>query len=394
VDSIPGRNVLIMDGSEVIDGAGHHHLRPRKGPLETLSSMANRFGTSGLVLITQASPMWQIPDEPGGGWAVTPPNERGFRQWRQAWRGMTTIYFCGYEAITAEENPLLGTTKEATARRHGLFHDLVGIPFFGEGGVVSELLLDASLKVQGRDVLKKWIPPITCRRPNESSWCGPWKAEGAPQASVWLDRSAMFLGAAGVSVLPMDALQHTGPSERCDAGTGYYLITVPENPEPRLPHPCGAFAAAGEQMWVTDATIKLLNDLDIELHSTDSWTCPWDRSRKLLGGGAGRWYERLRDARAMVTGGDDPDSQAVKAAIKSVYQRGITGFSRPNGHWQRPDWTQIIKATARANMWRSMRAIGTVSDVWPCETRTDAVGYATLPDAAKIGTGMGQWRVL
>jgi hypothetical protein len=382
VNSVPRYNVLVLDGDQVITGRGAVQPAPgNRDRAEIVRRIGLALGGDGLVLLTDRIPKWQgLLCSQGKAWETVLDPDVG------------VIRIGNLALIERDQDPMLSANLVDVAVMHQWFYDLVGVPFYGDGGTTSSILLDATISVRGREVLRKWgergarlIPHVI-----ESPWLGPWGPKDGP--GINLDRNAQYLAAAGGALLPMDGLEHDAPG-----GIGYHLITVPVNPESRLPHPCGAVAVPGEKRWVATPTLDLLQSLECDVHVTDSWTCPRERSRRLLSGpgekGRGKWYERLRDARAALVGDPSREAPLVQAAVKATYTRGIgSALVRDTGRWFRPDWAAIIQAKARCDMWRCMRAAGTVSDIWPVATRTDSVTYAQLPPF-KLGAGIGEWNV-
>lgn len=405
MSSLPGRNVLILDRDRVITSHGAVTEMPRtRGAAEMMDRFAGIFNGDGTVFFTPRDTHWQgLADAPG--WTFT-----GTDAWRTASRHDSRIRFGHLAHIDPADDPLLILSDGAeaapvttgclviTAVLHQLFYDLAGVPFYAEGGTTSALLLDQTLHVRGEYPLRRWDDPHA-PRVTEHPWPGPL---GDPPANgITLDRNAMYLAAAGHVVLPMDAL------ERIDSvpadwdprhAVGYWCIRVPGNPEPRLPHPCGAGAVPGELLWVTSPTVEFLSQLGCKFDITAAWVCPRIRARRVLSGrgtnGGGKWYERLRDARAAVLDSQDPDCVNVLAAVKEVYRRGVGALGRESGRWYRPDWKQFIHAQARISMWRAMHQIGQKDSLWPAATRTDTVTYDRLPPSARVGDGMGEWRIV
>jgi hypothetical protein len=404
--SLPGRNVLILDRDRVITSRGAITDVPRvRGSAEMMDRFAGLFNGDGTVFLSPRDTHWQdLAHTPG--WAIT-----GTDAWHTAIRGDSRIRFGHLAHIDPEDDPMVifghkGGSAAApttggllvTAVLHQLFYDLVGVPFYGEGGTTSALLLEATVHVRGDYPLRRWDDPHA-PRVSEHPWPGP--LGDPPEDGVTLDRNAMYLAAAGQVVLPLDGLERQdGIPARWDPryAYGYWCIRVPENPEPRLPHPCGAGAVPGELLWVTSPTAEFLTELGADLDITAAWTCPRGRGRRLLSGrgthDGGKWYERLRDARQLLLESEDPDAASILAAVKEVYRRGVGALNRNTGRWYRPDWQQFIHAQARISMWRSMQKIGHTEDLWPAATSTDTVTYTRRPGSARIGTGLGEWRIV
>lgn len=386
--TLPGRNVLILDGPRTITGRGAAVDTPRKrSGLEWLDSINAAFGGDGTVFFSDRDATFECLHlgEDTGPWKVT-----GSDAWHIARKGDVYVRLGHLGNIDPGTDPMITPDLFTTAVLHQLFFDLVGVPFYGEGGTTSSILLDATVSVKGQEPLRRWddkgAPDV-----RESPWLGPWGDESA--TGVVLDRNAQYLSAAGNVVLPLDALrEHHGPPQDLRDAVGYFRILVPDNPEPRLPHPCGPGAVPGEWAWVTSPTAEFLAEMGATVKVGTSWTCPRNRSRRLLRG-QGKWYDRLRDARAVLMEGDTDDDRRVLAAVKDTYTRGVVGFGKHSGRWYRPDWSQIIRAEARVSMWRAAFKIGITESLWPLFTSTDSATYSIQPASARIGTGMGEWKV-
>lgn len=394
--TLPGQNVLILDGESTITGSGMVLGSPSwRSSLQFFDAVSKRFGGDGNVFFSKRD---DTVDRLGltqdtGPWKVT-----GSDSWHIARKGSDYIRLGHLGVIDPGTDPMIADDLFTTAVLHQLFFDLVGVPFYGEGGTTSSILLDATVSVKGQEPLRRWddkgAPDV-----RESPWLGPWQREcdcTGMENHVTLDRNAQYLSAAGNVVLPLDALrEHHGPPQDPRDAVGFWRIEIPENPEPRLPHPCGPQAVAGEWAWVTSPTVEFLAEMGAPVKVASSWTCPRNRSRRLLRGetAPGKWYNRLRDARAVLLESDSDDDRRVLAAVKDTYTRGVTGLGKHSGRWYRPDWSQIIRAEARVSMWRAVFRIGIAESLWPVSTSTDAATYSIQPASARIGTGMGEWKV-
>ena len=378
--------VLALNGPSVITGRGYICDAPsvREGAMGRLLA---KLGDNGEVLI--GGPDWDWIIEPPQDWKVT-----GGPAWYTARHGDQKLRFGKLAEMSTENDPMIGEDLVTTAVRHQLFADLVGVPFYADGGSTSGLLMDHTISVRGRPPLRVWDNPRAPQVP-EPFWCGPWEVRrGEYHVSVTVDKNAQFLCAANSAFLPLDALEHTGPISWDVHRAGLWLIVTPENPyEGVLPHPCGAMSKPGAQRWVASPTVELLDFLGLPVKVVDSWTCDKDRSRRVLRG----WYEALRDARAALHGHSDHDSLAILQAVKDTYARGISHLDKSTTRrWYRPDWKAILNARSRCGVWRAMWQAGTVDSIWPVSTHTDSVSYDTqeAPASYRMGPGMGEWKVI
>lgn len=379
-------DVITLAGDTVITSAGRVTEAPEAGPAgEMLDRLAAKVGPNGLILIAAEFPPWTYLVTDASDWAVS-----GGPGWFTAMKGGYRLRVGLLEKMMPENSPLLGPDLLSTTMRHKRFSDLVGVPFYADGGATGALLLDATVNVKGAPPLRAWKDE-KAPRVAEGPWLGPWTPAGEYCPGVQLDRNAQYLGAANSALLPLDGLRHSQVAYGAgwENWTGLWEIRVPGNPEPRLPHPMGVRARPGAWTWVAQPTVDLLKEMGAEVVSRSAWLCPRSRARRVMV----PWYEKLRDARAAVTG-DDDDARAVRQAVKDTYSRGIGCLDRESRRWYRPDWKAILLATARASLYRSMLKAGREEGRWPAETRTDSVVYeGNAPESYRVGSGMGEWKV-
>lgn len=109
--------------------------------------------------------------------------------------------------------------------------------------------------------------------------------------------------------------------------------------------------------WVTTPTVRRIFELCEMAHVTppaplDGWV--WPQQYRFLRGAA----ERLRDARAELLTDTGPAAQLAREAVKSIYkvETGRFTMSRRDEFtgWHRPDWGDLIRGTARANLHRRL----------------------------------------
>lgn len=381
-------DVITLAGDTVVTSAGRIHRAPDAGPAgEMLDRLAERVGPNGLILIADGEPSWSYLLRDPDGWAVS-----GGPGWFTVMKGGCRLRVGMLGEMMPENDPLLGPDLVSTTIRHQKFGDLLGVPFYADGGATGALLLDATVNVKGAPPLRAWKEP-GAPRVTEGPWLGPWKALNRPAGSgrVQLDKNAQYLCAANSTLLPLDGLRRAKVPYRpgTQEQVGLWFIEVPANPEPRLPHPMGATVSPGSWAWVAQPTVDMLRDMGVEVTANDAWLCPRSRSRRVLT----PWYERLRDARAEVTA-DNDDAQAVRNAIKDTYSRGVGCLDRESRRWFRPDWKAFLLSQARMGLYRAMLRAGREEDRWPVETRTDSVTYeGDVPDSYRVGPGMGEWKV-
>lgn len=388
--------VLVLDGPEVITGSGSFVPAPEPAaPDVILDRLAAALGSNGQVLLTDREPRWDsiISGSQIGAWKVS-----GSKAWYTAHRDGVYLRIGILREIPDHNDPLLGENPTVTAIRHQVFARLVGVPFYADGGSTSALLLDATMRVKGRQPLRKWedeyAPSV-----REDAWpgLGGWESPHPRKTSgplVSLDCNAQYLWGVCGCYLPLDGLARTGAIGFNPSLSGYWQIRMPANPEPRLPHPAGKNADdyVGKLRWCTTPTVELLAKLGCDIAPADSWTCTRDRCRRAMD----PWYNALRDARAAVLDATDADSKAIQRAIKDCYSRGIAHLDRkPDRRWYRPDWRATLFARSRVAMWDAMYKAGRESDVWPVAVATDSADYEDhdAPQAFKIGPKMGMWKV-
>ena len=378
--------VLTLAGGTVITPDGPRRM-PEPGPAaKMLARLWTVTGPGGLLLLAPGEPSWSYLLTEDSPWTVT-----GGPAWFTLTRGSDRMRAGVLGEVDLANDPLIGPDLAATTRRHQRFGDLLGVPFYADGGATGALLLDATVNTKGAPVLRAWHDQ-KAPRAAEGPWPGPWTPRGEYQPGVQLDKNAHFLCAANSAVLPMDGLRPLKADfyeEVAEFWTGLWEIKVPDNPELRLPHPVAGGARPGSWRWVAQPTLDLLAELGMRIEIRGAWVCPRERARRVMV----PWYEKLRDARA-ATAGDDPDSKAVRQAVKDTYSRGIACMDRESRRWFRPDWRAFLYAQARTCLYRSMLKAGRTEDRWPAETRTDMVVYeGDTPASYRIGTGMGEWKV-
>jgi hypothetical protein len=385
--------VLVLDGDTVITGNGRAVPAPETAdPRDLLPRLLGALGDNGQILITGA-PGWDHLTEPGlsGDWTVT-----GSAGWMTARNGNSRLRIGKIPHIEVKNNPLLKGDPDliSIAVRHQLYASMTGVPFYADGGTSALLLLDRVAAVRGREPLRKLPDDPRAPRCREDGWpsSSGWAADGQRVGSLTVDRNAQYLaGVSGVYV-PLDAPELTGPIAYDGRRAGLWHIITPDNPEPRLPHPCGTSARPGEPRWFAHPTTDLLGQLGAPVKVLDSWTLPRERCRRLLD----PWAEALRDARAELVGHDDPDSIALLEAVKDTYSRGLSHLDKGSERrWYRHDWKAIYFSSARTRMWRSINTAGIAGGVWPVRISTDSVTYesAAAGAALKIGNRVGEWKV-
>jgi hypothetical protein len=386
--SRPVPRAILLDGPDVYLDRGAVLPAPAMAPAPlVLTRLLARLGDGGLVLISgREQPSWSYLTAGGEGWTIT-----GGPAWYTARCGNELLRIGRLAEADPLNDPLLDDNCVTTVMRHRMFADLTGVSFYGDGGTVAAVLMDRVINVRGAPPLRRWAS-TDAPKVNEPAWCGSWELPRPYSAQLTLDRNAQYLSGANDAFLPLDEPDHTGAIRFDGTRVGLWLITVPDNPESRLPHPCGARARPGSRAWCAQPTMGLLDWLGCKLEVHDSWTGSRDRSRRAMK----RWYDVLRDARAALIDATDPDSLAVLRAVKDTYSRGVDHLAKdPRRRWYRPDWTAILRAQVRTGMWRAMWQAGHIHDLWPCSTSTDSVSYEH-PDPAPsyhLGTGMGQWKV-
>ncbi|HEY2089871.1 MAG TPA: hypothetical protein VGH54_28105 [Mycobacterium sp.] len=389
--------VIVLDGDRVITGRGRDVKAPPGGDAPSvLSRLLGALGDNGQVLITDA-PGWDHLADPdlSGEWTVS-----GTEAWHTARRGNDRLRIGKIPLIQTDNDPLMAGCPDllSVAIRHQDYANLTGVPFYADGGTTSLLLLDETVSVRGRDVLRKWIddqaPP--CREdgwPGGSAWpAGGIGGEAHARAGLVVDRNAQYLAGVPGVYLPMDAPCKTGPIPYDPRRAGLWRIVTPDNPEPRLPHPCGVYAQPGEERWAAHPTLDLLCELGVTPRVLDSLTLPRERCRRIMD----KWYAALRDARAELLGATDADSAALSQAIKDTYSRGISHLDMsPKRRWYRHDWRLILNSSARTRMWRDLWQAGITYKVWPLRVSTDTAAYASASAGAalKIGSRIGEWKV-
>ena len=252
--------VLTLAGGTVITPDGPRRM-PEPGPAaKMLARLWTVTGPGGLLLLAPGEPSWSYLLTEDSPWTVT-----GGPAWFTLTRGSDRMRAGLLGEMDLANDPLIGPDLAATTRRHQRFGDLLGVPFYADGGATGALLLDATVNTKGAPVLRAWHDQ-KAPRAAEGPWPGPWTPRGEYQPGVQLDKNAHFLCAANSAVLPMDGLRPLKADfyeEVAEFWTGLWEIKVPDNPELRLPHPVAGGARPGSWRWVAQPTLDLLAELGI-----------------------------------------------------------------------------------------------------------------------------------
>lgn len=195
--------------------------------------------------------------------------------------------------------------------------------------------------------------PIKWRRPLEA-----WEHQA--KFVHGFDANAQYLAAWGVAELgrgdPVQpaafTLDKPGVWKLDPKWVGWAAIDEPTLPGPVWPQ---------ESEWLTSPTVRRVLELaamaGVDPPAVrDGWI--WPEQTRYLRGAA----DRLRDARTELLADTGPAAALARDAIKSIYkvETGRFNMSRRDeiSGWHRPDWGDMIRAIARANLHR--RIAGTL----------------------------------
>jgi hypothetical protein len=210
-------------------------------------------------------------------------------------------------------------------------------------------------KRHGREPFWRPKPPPAAAECHVPRW--DWEAPiltpvGTPM--VDLDVNAGYLSAASSVAVGHGALEHTKMRPHRSAGgkpnPGYYLVDA---------YYWGMYSAIisplgdieeGAQVWVTQPTLLLLDQLHEEGHWPtpgvlvhDSWTA--EHSVRLR-----TWTTHLQEWRSvLIDQGKGPVYEDFKTAYSSAIAMMLTGDKCAT---RRPDWSHAIVAQHAANTWR------------------------------------------
>lgn len=286
------------------------------------------------------------------------------------WLSKMTFEFIARDVVDPERFD--GATMTHNVRA---FTSLMGKAFRMNPGVTANVALMDMWSGYTPRWKPSWkdIPPANYKRENRYQWTSPAPLTGDYEHG-W-DIRQQYLAAAGVSLVALNALSHTG-RKQFDRSPGWWLITVPEWNIPLCPHPAGNHRP-GEQVWVSTATVSYMLELGSKfgviaepiIH--DSWTATGvDREGKRI---FRLWSERIRDAIVAANDAGNPD---VAEGFKLGYKQAIGQWETPTGMMQRLDWADTVAANARINLHRKVWKEGhRKGGQWPSRIHHDAVFY-------------------
>lgn len=237
------------------------------------------------------------------------------------------------------------------------------------------------------------------------TWSRELTATEAAEAShvhTW-DAVRNYLPAIRAASIASDELRHHDAPPFDPAQAGYWLVTVPAMPDPRVPSPVRA--DPGGEVWVTTDVMRLWDDLGVHPEVHEAWTAPvvdHEGRRQFVD-----VVRRILD--------DDQAPEHVRAAVKHLYQTVHGKLRDPHqATIARPDWGHAIRDAAWCGTLRkACQAAGllplparvtgggrqrTSSPRWPIEVHTDAIAYASpvehaeAPEGIEVGPQLGRFR--
>jgi hypothetical protein len=333
------------------------------------------------------------------------------RVYRDGKRGVMIALIPGMGA-DPDEMPILADDPTPAQIAHwlGLLADALRFPWKINAGVTAvDLMLQTRTKTwspqQWRDVV---FAPSTTTPPfgimdveSDFNWSRQPSGDELTCRYVHAyDRGGSYVaGIAGLQLPIGDPIQHPDGAAFDPKTPGYWLISVPDQGDWRLPYilnPRGLRFSG--QKWVCTPRLQRAIELGYEPQIHEAWVWP-HHGRVLLG-----WYERFRAAAATLDT-DDPDAQAARNQTKIIrvhgigiigsteYLKGKTGYS--------PERRFHVMAKANANIIYRINQIGERTGRWPLAVSTDTVLYASDdPDPVTawpggpttFGRGFGQYK--
>ena len=173
---------------------------------------------------------------------------------------------------------------------------------------------------------------------------------------------------------------------------GYWRITEPTGLDMRMPR-----MNLIDGSWVVTETVKVLRELGARFDITEAWLYPE----------SGRYLEtignKFRDALYALRIAQDDGTTGAGIARRAIPYKTFSGMlarsAGPRGDhdvlW-RPDWNDVILATADANLMRHVKRIADASGMYPVANNVDALFYTSeehSPDKAKP-EGMRTTRII
>ena len=180
---------------------------------------------------------------------------------------------------------------------------------------------------------------------------------------------------------------------------GYWRVDARYTPPAGAPSPLEGVKPSG---WITTPTLRLLLDLNAQVAAREAWV--WPESRRYLES----WYARLREGRAGLMTRHDAAGRLALATLKTTYTTTVNGWMRSD-KWDRsedalyrPDWSDAIRAQARANEYRTIARVCETADACPFfAVGADALylvsdepdAEAAAPAGVRLGPQLGHFKV-
>ncbi|GAB4590027.1 hypothetical protein Ntsu_78590 [Nocardia sp. IFM 10818] len=360
--------------------------------------------TTGLPLVTDAR---------AAGWGIGGAGDR-LGPWTRMWgddRRAWIVLIAGLPKESAERDPLFGDdpSPATVARRLTLFSDALRWPYRVTSQITGFDLLFSTRR--DRDVVFKATDLIAPERisalEDDLQWNRqPTAEELRMRFAHAFDRSGSHVGGMASLSVGVGHSIHFPDGRPFDAKLpGYWRAEVGEAADWRFPHPLlpGGATKPGP-LWVTTPTMQLARELGYEPEVLEAYV--WPEHARVFDG----FYERVRDARAALDL-DDPDAQAARDLLKTVYTRTIGQMGSeltmqrkaldPETGKQITQWKDgfaqhrrhHIIAKARSNILRFVHKTGTATGRWPVAIDNDTLIYLSddpNPESAFPGARGGQ----
>jgi hypothetical protein len=317
--------------------------------------------------------------------------------------GHVAVVFVGYGKGLVGPWEAEGPAQLAAAL--AAFGRALGWGWRGSPGLTAESLIAATHPAAhgGRLLTRVSLPDEVADNGLEKPyrWARPWTRREWDRAK-WIhtyDQNAQYLAAWQVAELGVGEPyrrhgKNLGMVDTAAVGA-WRLDGNPDPSQPFIPYryerPAPDLSTAD---WRMSPTLARWRELGATLSPSEAWLWP-ERTRYLR-----HAAERLRDARAALSGTSSPAAELALAAVKQCYTRetgrlGMTG--RDASRWYRPDWSNTIRATARVNLHRRLSKLTAA----PFAILTDGLAFAApTPDpldyarylGLPLGDGVGRFR--
>jgi len=322
-----------------------------------------------------------------------------------------TVYVGLAPMIDPEWMPLWHEFPADLCGSLALWHELTGSAYHHSPGAAGLSMLINSTRYH-----TQWfsqVGPDRSRGGYELAWRADYwdrlSTHTAPFRHGY-DKHSAGLAAATCTLLPRQALRHTGRREWQRNAAGWWCIERSPWNLDLMPDPAGPGKDDEAVIWVTSPRMALLQELAAEgvyaaPRIVDSYTAPATEVVK-------SWADKLSAAtkRAQTLAADRAadgtptalaqDAERVLTALRDAAGQttGMLG-SATSARAQRADWHYALVAMQGCSAWRTGWRVGKTAGVWPLAIDGDKLWYgadtadaiAACPPGLKLGVGVGQY---